>query len=116
MGTSVLRVKNRTTAPYEFWFDGQVYQVASEEEVVMLQAAAEHGMRKSVISYNPNIGTAIRALVLADSPEAEEIIEGRKVGSELIERDPADGKFEKKTFANPDMRGARITSALDGGS
>lgn len=114
MSYAVETVKNRTTANFEFTFDGQVYVIPAESEVVLLKAASEHGRRKSLISYDPITGARVRALVLADSPEAEEIIEGREPGSELLQRDPADGKVIRKTFANPDARTVRISSSLDG--
>lgn len=114
MGTAVERIKNRTNQDFEFTFDGQVHIVPAETEVLLLKEVAAHGRRKSIISFDVITGQVIRALVLADSPEAEEIIAARVPGSELMKRDPADGKVVKKTFANPDARTTRVSSSLDG--
>lgn len=113
MAGQVMAVKNRTNKAFEFMFDGQVYKVEPFETETMITAAAVHGMRKSIISYNPSTGTSVRALVPADSEEAKYELDGRKEGSELIERDDPDEVILKK-FANPDMRGSRVTSSLDG--
>ena len=114
MGTRVVTVKNRTNKAYEFTFDGQVYIVPPLDTESMLAEVAAHGIRKSIISFNLATGQSVRALVMADSPEAAYEIDARTKGSELIERDPADGEVETKTFSNPDMRGGRVSSSLDG--
>ncbi len=114
MGTRVVRVKNRTNKPYEFMHDGQVYQIGPFEEEMLVDNVAAHGIRKSIISFNPATGQSVRALVMADSPEAAFEIDGRAEGSELLERDPEDGEVTKKVFSNPDMRGSRVSSSLDG--
>jgi len=113
MGTQITIVKNRTNKPFEFMYDGQVYIVPANGESGMLAEVAAHGMNQSVISYNPDTGAYIRALCKADAPEAEDEIEPRVLGSELIERQPGE-KVEIKTFSNPDLRGARISSPLKG--
>lgn len=112
MGNQISIVKNRTSKNVEFTYSGQVFIVPAREEVAMLAEVAAHGIRKSTISYNIANGTAVKALCLADSPDADAEIEPRVPGSELIERDE-DEEVELKTFSNPDMRGARITSPLE---
>ena len=47
------------------------------------------------------------------SEEAKYELDGRAEGSELIERDNP-GDVVLKKFSNPDMRGSRVTSSLDG--
>ncbi len=114
MGTRVVSVRNRTNKDYEFMYDGQVYIVPALSEEVLVDHVAAHGIRKSVIKYYPSTNETVRALVLADSPDAKYDIDGREIGSELIERDPADGDVIVKKFSNPDLRGSRISSSLDG--
>lgn len=112
MANQVETVKNRTAKKFEFTFDGQVYVIPPFGEVALVSAAAYHGIRKSNISYNLVTGTTIKALCLASAPEADEEVEPRVPGSELIERQP-DDEVELQTFSNPDMRGARVTSPLE---
>ena len=112
MGNQITVVKNRTNKPFEFTYDGQVHIVPANGEVGMLAECASHGIRKSVISYNPVTGLAVKALCRADSPDANEEIAPRVKGSELIERQP-DEQVQTKTFANPDLRGARVSSPLE---
>lgn len=113
MAGQVTAVKNRTNKPFEFMYDGMVFVIPPFETETLLTAAAVHGIKKSIISYNPETGTSVRALVRADSEEAKYELDARVEGSELIEREnPADVVLKK--FSNPDMRGSRVTSSLDG--
>lgn len=113
MAGQVTAVKNRTNKPFEFMYDGQVYIIPPFETETLITAAAVHGIRKSIISYNPTTGVSVRALVNAASEEAKYELDGRAEGSELIERDNP-GDVVLKKFSNPDMRGSRVTSSLDG--
>jgi hypothetical protein len=116
MGYSITQVKNRTNKDYEFNFDGQIHQVPAGETVAFVTEAALHGIRKSVISYNHITNTSIRALVKADSPEADEMVDARKPGSELIDRtdDPEAAKFKVQPFKNIIKNEQAISSSLDG--
>jgi hypothetical protein len=111
MGSQIQIVKNRTNKKFEFTCDGQVHIVPAHDTVALPDYIAQHGITKSVISWNPNTGVAIRALCLATDAEAEDEIEARVDGSEVIERDNPD-QVKTIKFTNADLPKARISGAL----
>lgn len=112
MGVSVVPVKNRSDRDVEFMCDGQVYIVPAGETVHLVEAVAKHGMRKSVVTLDPETGAVVKALVLATSEAADEEIAGRVPGSELIDRGK-DSKFKKIQFANAELPKGRVMSPLE---
>lgn len=113
MGTAVMRVKNRTNKLHEFVFDGQVYQIPANDTVMMLADAAKHGIKKSIISFNPITNLAVRALCEASADEADEEVEARDPEKEVIDREGQEGETKTIKFSNPDLRRSRVTSALE---
>ena len=112
-----MMVKNRTNRDVEFTFDGQVHVIKAKEVVPMVHEAAVHGIRKSVISFNPITMQAVRALCNNESADADIDIEPRVPGSEIIDRSdmgPDDKKVEIKKFVAPNPKAASITSPLAG--
>jgi hypothetical protein len=106
-------VKNRSNRVYEFTFEGIVHKIPAGETLAMPADAAAHGIRKSYVSMGDE-GGMNRVLCLADSPDAEEVIEAREAGSELWARDPSEGEVKTIKFANPELSKGRVSSALDG--
>lgn len=113
MGMSVLLVKNRSDKDFEFMCDGQVYKMPAGKSVPLVSHVAMHGIRKSIITLNPMTGESVKALVLDGSLEADEEVEGRVPGSELISRDPLDGATKTIRFANSDLPKGRVMSPLE---
>ena len=113
---------NRTPEPVEFMYNGKCFQV--ETELLLPTAIAYHGMKRSLVKWNPVMGTYVCKLGIKGETDCSPLTIEEANPIELIERtnpteyEPGTGKALKLVYesapANKERPGRlAVSSGVD---
>jgi hypothetical protein len=114
MNRNVVTLVNRTNKDFKFQFDGVGYIVPAEDELDVTEEVANHGRKKSIMSYDLETGKAQYQIGIKGVNDISNIGRGKESTDELINResDITPGKAVKINVRGGQVAPSRDADAL----